>query len=61
MLQQFAAMPVSPPYTVRSFYALDKLWRSHQLVEPYWAALPALAKQRASYSDIMEEAVDYGC
>ncbi|MGE5539150.1 MAG: hypothetical protein ACM30I_11060 [Gemmatimonas sp.] len=44
----------------QSFYAIDMLWKNEQLFNRFLAFNPAVARQRASYSDIENAVKDYG-
>jgi len=42
------------------FFALDSLWKNLQLNDRFWAALPQVCFQRASYSDVQLRFTNYG-
>ena len=44
----------------RRLFSLDSLWRPHQLKDRFWACLPQICFQRASYSDVEKQNVSYG-
>ncbi len=48
------------PSLQRLLFAIDSLWKRLQLDDRYWACLPQMCYQRASYSDVENKFTDYG-
>ena len=42
-----------------SIFSCDMLWKDLQIKDKFWARIPSLTHQRASYSDIEKRDVDY--
>jgi GR25 family glycosyltransferase involved in LPS biosynthesis len=49
-----------PVRTSNHFYAFDMMWKPLQIEAHFYAFLPQLVKQRASYSEIENKFVSYG-
>ena len=44
----------------KALFAIDSVWKSHQLDDRYWACLPQVCLQRPSFSDVENRFTDYG-
>jgi|GEM_PF-1857951 len=44
----------------KALFAIDTMWKSHQLEDRYWACLPQVCFQRPSFSDVENRFTDYG-
>lgn len=44
----------------RNIFCCDQNWKDLQVKDKFWASIPALIKQRKSFSDIEKKIVDYG-
>lgn len=58
-LNQYKNLPTPNKELAVSILAMDIYWKKLQLKDNFIAAIPALIKQRKSYSDIYKDVVDY--
>jgi GR25 family glycosyltransferase involved in LPS biosynthesis len=58
-LEQYNKLPTPNKELAVTILALDMYWKKLQVIDYFIAAIPALIKQRKSYSDIAKDVVDY--
>jgi glycosyl transferase family 25 len=58
-LYQYKNLPTPNKELAVTILALDMYWKKLQVKDNFFAAVPALIKQRKSYSDIAKDIVDY--
>ena len=58
-LYQYKNLPTPNKELAVTILALDMYWKKLQVNDKFFAAVPALIKQRKSYSDIAKDIVDY--
>lgn len=59
LLRSSSRLPEPLGRLTKEVFSCDIMWKSLQVDDRFWAALPALGLQRASYSDIENADVDY--
>ncbi|MBN3080016.1 hypothetical protein H4F49_05160 [Pectobacterium polaris] len=59
-LEKFKNYKIETRQQLAHFYCLDILWKNLQTSHRFLAQIPALIKQRKSFSDIEKTVVDYG-
>lgn len=58
-LNEYKNLPTPNKELAVTILACDMYWKKLQVTDNFIAAIPALIKQRKSYSDIVKEVVDY--